>query len=138
MNAWHEIELKVRDYELDQYGVVNNGVYSSYCQLGHHEIFQMLGINSFGMDSGEAVAVAELSLNENFKQTARLSFQHLIFNLPNQQPILEANSTRVWVDKNYRPVRIPPAVRSKINQFINNLETNKLGISGHASIGNVF
>lgn len=37
------IDFQVRDYELDQFGVVNNAVYSSYFQHARHEAFAVLG-----------------------------------------------------------------------------------------------
>ena len=34
------------------------------------------------------------------------------------QPVLEAKATAVWLDKNYRPVRIPSEVKAKLTQFM--------------------
>ncbi|KAG7593936.1 Thioesterase domain [Arabidopsis thaliana x Arabidopsis arenosa] len=125
VNGLHEIELKVRDYELDQFGVVNNG---------QHEFMKSIGINCDEVSrSGEALAVSELTikflapLRSGCKfvvktrisgtSVARIYYEQFLFKLPNQEPILEAKGMVVWLDNKYRPVRIPSYICSKFSHF---------------------
>ncbi|XP_071735612.1 acyl-acyl carrier protein thioesterase ATL3, chloroplastic-like [Rutidosis leptorrhynchoides] len=141
MSGFHDIELSVRDYELDQYGVVNNAVFVNYCQHGRHQLMEKIGINIDTIaKSGNAVALSDLfikylaplRIGDKFTlrmrisdmSAARIYFEHLIFKVPNEEPILEAQATVVWLDKNYRPVRIPTEVRSKIVQFLRHEDPN--------------
>lgn len=66
----HHLKLKVRDYELDLQGIVNNSVYMNYLEHARHEWLDELGIN-FGqlhLDGYDAVVIrAEIDYKRSLK-----------------------------------------------------------------------
>ncbi|GLI60218.1 hypothetical protein VaNZ11_002300, partial [Volvox africanus] len=59
----YSVEMQVRDYELDQFNVVNNAVYSSFFQHGRHEAFAALGhdVDEYGR-RGTPLALSQLNI----------------------------------------------------------------------------
>jgi acyl-CoA thioester hydrolase len=120
MQYTHELEFKVRDYECDIQGVVNNGVYQNYLEHARHEFLQSQGINFAEVtDAGINLVVirAELeyknSLTSNDKfvvrslvrqvSKVRFEFQQDIFRLPDQSLMLAAKITGTALNQRGRP-----------------------------------
>lgn len=58
-----EIEMKVRDYECDAQGIVNNANYQHYMEHTRHEFIESLGVKFDGLhDKGLDPVVARLTL----------------------------------------------------------------------------
>ncbi|GFP88798.1 hypothetical protein PHJA_001023500 [Phtheirospermum japonicum] len=102
---------------------------------GQQELLARIGVSADEVArAGDSLALTDLSLKfiaplrsgdrfvlrvrVNDSSAVRKFFEHFIYKLPTLEPFLEAKGTAVWLDKNYRPVRIPADVRSKLTQFI--------------------
>ncbi|KAL0463572.1 UNVERIFIED_CONTAM: Acyl-acyl carrier protein thioesterase ATL3, chloroplastic [Sesamum latifolium] len=125
----------VRDYELDQFEVVNNAVYPNYCHHGFNEFLKACTSSSFDMMArgGYSIAlsgfsfkfISPLKSGDRFLvkikifgwSKTRLFVGGSIVKLPNEEPIMEGRGTTVWLDKKYRPMRIPPVTIREVSKW---------------------
>lgn len=120
MRYAHEIEFKVRDYECDIQGVVNNGVYQNYLEHARHEFLQSRGINFAEVTAAGinlVVTRAELDYknslvsNDHFvvrslvRQVSRVRFEFKqdLFRIPDEKLMLAAIITGTSVNQRGRP-----------------------------------
>jgi len=116
-----ELELNVRDYEVDLQGIVNNAVYQHYLEHARHEFLISRNIDFSAMHKqGNDLIVARIEIDykyplksrDKFKVTLRVKkegplkviFEQTIVRLPDRKMIVEARVTGVCL-KDGRPVR---------------------------------
>ncbi len=117
----YELELSVRDYELDLQGIVNNSVYQNYFEHARHEYLYSRNINFAGLhEQGKDLIVTrvEIDYKQSLKShdrfrvtvdTAREGHLKLVFNqvirrLPDDELVARAKVYGVALD-NGKPVR---------------------------------
>jgi acyl-CoA thioester hydrolase len=120
MQYAHQLEFKVRDYECDMQGVVNNGVYQNYLEHARHEFLQSRGINFAEVTAAGTnlvVTRAELDYKNSLvsndlfvvrslvRQVSRVrfEFQQDVFRLPDETLMLAARITGTSLNRQGRP-----------------------------------
>ena len=119
-NFTFSLEFKVRDYECDLQGVVNNANYQHYIEHARHEFLVSKGISFSEMhENGIDLIVVKVEieykyplrsgdrfvvrLNVEREGNVRLVFIQNIFRLPDEKPVVNARVTGV-ATQNGKPV----------------------------------
>lgn len=126
----YKLDLKVRDYECDLQGIVNNAVYQNYLEHCRHEFLQSLGID-FNRLTREKVFLlvvrAELDyktplrggdafwigLNLERVSPVRFAFRQDIYRTSDQRLVLSARTIGTAVNERGRPF-LPPELAALI------------------------
>lgn len=106
MNYIYELEMKVRDYECDLQGIVNNANYQHYIEHTRHEFLRAGGVSFADLhDRGIDAVVARLTMafktplrsGDTFVSRLRLKkegikyvFVQDIYRLPDERPVIKA------------------------------------------------
>jgi acyl-CoA thioester hydrolase len=127
-----KLDLKVRDYECDIQGIVNNAIYQNYLEHCRHEFLLSMGID-FGQLTKEKVFLvvvrAELDyktplrsgdvfwIGLNLERVSPIRFVFLqdIFRYPDQKPVLSARTTGTALNEKGRPF-LSPELENLLNK----------------------
>ncbi len=120
MEPIFEIEMRVRDYECDIQGIVNNSVYQNYLEHARHEFLHDVGLNFTQLHAGGIDAVVThiqmdyklplmprdafiVQLGMHKQGRVRFVFDQTILRKADGKLVLEAQVTGV-LTRNGRPI----------------------------------
>ena len=135
MCALFSVDFEVRDYELDQFGVVNNAVYQNYLEHARHQFLHQIGIGAAGVaSSGKSLALSEITVKdlsalrsrETFRVEvaiekiggARVVFLQKLHALGENRLVLTARAVAVFLNENGRPTRVTPEHRDALTSYL--------------------
>ena len=126
----HTVTLRVRTYECDVYGHVNNAVYLNYLEYARGLFLEQRGLDYQALISGGlGIFVAEAKLtylspalpgedltisSQPYDSGAAWAVLKQTIVGPQGRPVLEALMKLVWVGPGGRPTRIPPDWKEKL------------------------
>ncbi|KAG2567878.1 hypothetical protein PVAP13_7NG274800, partial [Panicum virgatum] len=130
-DKFFEIEMVVRDDEVDEYGVVNNPIYASYLHSGRDVMLEQLGISvDYWTSTGNAMALSELNLKyfaplrsgdvfvvkvkPVLIKGVRIIVEHMIETLQDRKLVLEGRAVAVCLNKDFRPTRVFPELSASL------------------------
>ncbi len=123
MEYAHRLEFKVRDYECDLQGIVNNSVYQNYLEHARHEFLLSRGCDFSALASeGKNLVVTHAALSYirplksgdafwvgskvSRKGKLRFVFEQSIYRIPEDQCMLSAVITGTTIDRSGKPIAI--------------------------------
>ena len=118
--AVFSLEMKVRDYECDMQGIVNNAVYQNYLEWARHEYLLSRGLSFAELTSRGVIIMItraeldyrlslqagdsfEVSVKASHPSRVRLVFEQEIHRQPTAELMLEARITATAVNQHKRP-----------------------------------
>ena len=118
--ASFSLEMKVRDYECDMQGIVNNAVYQNYLEWARHEYLLSRGLSFADLTARGVIIMvtrAELDYRQSLRtgdsfivtvaarqsSRVRITFDQEIRKQPDGELMLEAQITATSINKRNRP-----------------------------------
>lgn len=133
-----ETKIRVRYQETDQMKVVYHANYFTWFEVGRTEMIRQLGISYKNMEE-KGVLLPVVHVSCDFKQSAkyddeliiktklskytglRMEFEYEIYRSKDDRLIAKGTTKHVWIDTDYKPVRLDkvvPEIHNKIKRFI--------------------